>query len=127
MATNNAWMNHVSNRMVHSATANGKTFYNVSFPYAESITGFASVSVSEGQVRQSTKRDGTVSETTKNILLGAPEKIRQVSICTVPAANGEKAQYAKVEMTNAQIVEAYEASRKAYKEAQKAATAEAEA
>ena len=120
----NAWMNHVSTRMIHEAEKEGKTFYNISFPYADSKTGYASVSVSAGQVRPATKKDGTVVETTRNILLGDPAKTRQVSVCTDAAAKT----YAKVELTNEQIVEAYETARKAYKEAQKAAaTAPAEA
>lgn len=131
MANTNVFLNFVSNKLVHTATAkDGKTFYNVSFPYGESKTGFASVSISQGQKLPATKKgengeriavDGACS-----ILLGAPDKVRQVSVCTKAATKKKKAEYEKVELTNAQIAEIYEASRKAYKE-QKAAEEAADA
>lgn len=117
----NIFMNWVSKRMVHaSKNTKGETFYNVSFPYAESATGFASVSVSAGQVLKATKKDGTENANFASILLGAPDKEREVSVCT-DAANKD---YKRVKMTNAEIADAYEASRKAYKESRETAAAE---
>lgn len=121
MANKNTFMNWVNRQMIHEATGkDGKTFYNVSFPHTESATGYASVSVSAGQVLAATKKDGEVNPAFASILLGAPEKEREVSICTDKDAKA----YTRVKMTNAQIAEAYEGARQAYK-AQKS-TADAE-
>jgi hypothetical protein len=108
----NTFLNWVPVKLIHQATAtkNGKTntFFNISFPYPASSNGFASVSVSNGQVFAASKKNGDVNDNFRSVLLGAPDKVRQVSIKT---ADG----YAKIELTNAQIFDAFEADRKAYK------------
>lgn len=123
--TKNVFINWVSRNLIHEAHKEDKTFYNISIPYAESKNGYANLSVSAGQVLAATKRDGTVNNSFASILLGAPDKVRQLSICSKITKTGKKT-YAKIEMTNAEIAEAYEASRKAYKESQTAETQAAE-
>lgn len=129
MTNNNVWANRVSEAMIHeqkTTDANGveRTFYNVSVPCPESKTGFASFAVNAGQVRVCTNRNGDVVEGRKNILLGAPDKTRKVSLCTKLATKKRAAQYTQVEMTNQQIADLYAADYKAYKARQKATETE---
>lgn len=130
MAKNGIFMNYVSRNLVHAQTTTDKkgdkrTFYNVSVPVADSANGYGSFSVNAGQVFASTKRDGTEISGLCSILLGAPEKTRKVSIACRKTKRS-KITYTDVEMTNQAILDAWIASRKNYREAQKAvAVAEA--
>lgn len=126
MTNNNIFLNWISQKLVHQAKATKadgtvQTFWNISFPYDQSASGFASVSVSNGQVMTARKKDGTTNDNFKNVLLGAPAKVRQVSIKNTDGS------YSKVELTNAQILDIYEASRKAYNDAHPAANTAAAA
>lgn len=114
----NLFLNYVSEKLIHSnTTADGsRQFVNVSVPIAGSDNGYGSFAVNLGQVLPATKKDGTVVDGMKNILLGAPEKTRKVSVLKGGA-------YESVEMTHAQIAEAVAESRRAYR----AANAEAQA
>ena len=109
----NAWLNYVSEKLIHqNQTGDGsRHFANVSIPVADSDNGYGSFAVNLGQILDSTKKDGSVVDGMKNILLGAPEKTRKVSIL-------KGGQYETVEMTNAQIVKAVAESRKAYRAAE---------
>ena len=112
------FINFISEKMLHvNKTADGKEFVNVSFPCAESKTGYAAFAVNMGQVLDAKKHDGTVVAGYKSILLGDAEKTRKVSVAT----NKKGTSYKNIEMTNAAIADAFEESRKAYKAA--AATA----
>lgn len=125
MANTNIFMNWVSKSLIHEAHKDDKVFYNLSIPYAESKTGYASVSVSKGQVLDATKRNGEVNPAFASVLLGAPEKTRKLSICTKITKAGKKT-YGEIELTNKQIADLYEESRKAYKAQTAAAPAVAE-
>ena len=119
MAKNNTFMNWVSEKLLHvNTTAEGREFVSVSFPCTDSATGYATVGVSKNQVFPATKRDKTVVDGYKNILLGKPDGERQVSIA-VDGADGRT--YKTVTMTNAEIAANMEADRAAYRERQKAA------
>lgn len=108
------FINFISEKMLHTnRTADGKEFVNVSFPCAESKTGYASFGVNLGQVLDAKKKDGTVVAGYKSVLLGDDEKTRKVSVAT----NKKGTSFKNIEMTNAAIADSYEASRKAYKEA----------
>lgn len=124
MAKNGIFMNYVSRKIVHeqNAVKDGKTrsFYNVSIPVAASANGYGSFAVNAGQVLASTKRDGTEIPGLCSILLGAPEKTRKVSIAVKKTAKSKKVTYTDVEMTNQEILDAWNESRKQYREAQKA-------
>lgn len=125
MATKkNAWMNYISEKMVHiNKTADGKEFANISIACPKSKTGLATIAVNLGQVIDATKKDGSVVEGMKNVLLGDPAKSRKVSIAT----NKKGTNFKTVEMTNQEIAEMVLAERQAYRAAQKAAApAEAE-
>ena len=112
MAKKNSWLNYVSEKMIHqNQTAEGKEFANISIACPNSKTGLATIAVNLGQILDSTKKDGSVVDGMKNVLLGAPEKTRKVSIL-------KGGQYETVEMTNAQIVKAVAESRKAYRAAE---------
>lgn len=120
----NSWINYVNEALIHEGKkikddGSTRTFYNVSFPCAQSKTGYASVSVSAGQVRDAIKKDNTVKAGYKNILLGDEEKVREVSIVTKKATKKSAAQYGKITMTNKEIAEAYTAARNEYAAAQK--------
>ena len=111
----NIFANFVSEAMLHNnTTAEGKAFVNVSIPCSKSKTGYASFAVNEGQVLPATKKDGTVVDGYKSILLGAADKTRKVSVAT----GKKKTPYETIEMTNAEIVAEITASRKAYRAAQ---------
>lgn len=125
MANTNIFMNWVSKSLIHEAHKDDKVFYNLSIPYAESKTGYASLSLSKGQVLDATKRNGEVNPAFASVLLGAPEKTRKLSICTKITKAGKKT-YGEIELTNKQIADLYEESRKAYKAQTAAAQAVAE-
>lgn len=117
MAKVNSWMNYISEKMIHvNKTAEGKEFANISIACPQSKTGLATIAVNLGQVLSSTKKDGSIVEGMKNVLLGDPEKTRKVSIAT----NKKGTNFKTVEMTNAQIAEMVLAERKAYRASQKA-------
>lgn len=121
MAKNNLFLNRVSEKLLHVNTSgDGRKFMSVSFPCPESVTGFATLSVSMNQMFASTKKDGTVVNGYKNILLGKPDGERHVSIA-VDTADGRA--YESMVMTNTEIVARVDASRNAYREHVKAATA----
>lgn len=114
------FINFISEKMLHvNKTSDGKEFVNVSFPCAESKTGYASFGVNLGQVLDAKKHDGTVVSGYKSILLGDAEKTRKVSIAT----NKKGTNYKNIELTNAQIAAEFENSRKTYKAATVVATA----
>lgn len=116
--TNNTWVNFVSEKMIHiNRTADGKEFANISIACPKSKTGLGTIAVNLGQVIDATKKDGTVIEGMKNILLGAPEKTRKVSVAT----NKKGTAYKNIEMANKDIAEMILAERKAYRAAQQAA------
>lgn len=108
----NKFINFISEKMLHvNKTADGKEFVNVSFPCRESKTGYASFGVNLGQVLPAKKHDGTIVSGYKSILLGDAEKTRKVSVAT----NKKGTSFKNIELTNAQIADAFEESRKAYK------------
>ena len=108
------FINFISEKMLHvNKTSDGKEFVNVSFPCSESKTGYASFGVNLGQVLDAKKHDGTVVAGYKSILLGDAEKTRKVSVAT----NKKGTSFKNIELTNAQIADAFEESRKAYKSA----------
>ena len=111
------FLNYVSEKMIHTNTAkeSGKEFATISISCPQSKTGLATISVNLGQILDAKKKDGTVVKGYKNLLLGAPDKTRKVSIAT------NKSKYKTVEMTNAAIAEMFNAERQAYRAAQKEA------
>lgn len=119
---NGTFMNYVSEKMIRARErkADGTTFYSVGFAVPESVSvgGKANFTVNVGQVFAATKKDKTVKEGFKNILLGQPESKHKVSVKNADGA------WVETEMTSAEILKYYEADREAYRAAQKA-TAEA--
>ena len=124
MKTTNNGEALIHDQKTTAADGTERTFKNVSVPYADSKTGYASFSVNDGQVRPCTNKDGTVVEGRHNILLGDPAKTRKVSICTKKTKR--KAEYATIELTNQQIADLYREDYKAYR-ARKAVETEAAA
>ena len=108
----NTWINRVSEKLIHEQTSStGKAFKSISIPMAD---GYGSIAVNEGQVFAAKNRTtGEVVDGYYNVLLGAPEKERNIS---VPNGKGFKSQ----KMTNKEIADLVDADRKAYKAAQKA-------
>lgn len=109
--TNNIFVNWVKNSHIYTkTTADGKrTFKTVSLPCKESVSGWASLSVNNGQVYASK------SEGFSNILLGAPDKQIKLSIFD---GNG----YSTIVKTAQEVAEMVKAGRQDYK-----ATAQAQA
>lgn len=109
----NTWINYIPATLVRDAkTQDGsKSFKSVSVPCAESANGFASITVSNGQVMESKTKAGVVNDKFRNILLGKPDATRKVS---VKLADGT---YQTIEMTNEALAAAFQASRTAYKAA----------
>ena len=111
----NSWLNYVSAKMIHiNKTGEGKEFANISIACPQSKTGLATIAVNLGQVIDSTKKDGSVVSGMKNVLLGAPEKTRKVSVAT----NKKGTNFKTIEMTNEAIAAMVADERKAYRAAQ---------
>lgn len=124
----NAWLNYVNKALIHEGTKTNedgttKKFYNVSFPCKESKSGYASVSVSAGQVRDAKNKSGEVNPDYNSILLGAGDTTREVSIVTKKKTKKADAQYGKLTLTNDEIAARFNEARKAYSGATKAAAA----
>jgi hypothetical protein len=115
----NVFLNFTSEKMLHeNDRKDGKgSVINVSIPVAQSKTGFGSFAVNPGQVLAATKKDGSIVDGYKSILLGQPDKTRKVSIATKVTKAG-KVSYENIDMTNEQIVAEVAAARKAYRAAQ---------
>ena len=115
--TNGLFINFISEKMLHRQVnkADGREFYSVSVACPNSESRFGTIAVTVGQVFPATKNHGTEEVAGyKNVLLGAPEKMRKVSI---KLADGS---YTTVEMSNQDILNAFNAEREAYKAAQPA-------
>ena len=121
----NVFLNFVNEAMLHTnAKKDGSgEVVNVSIPCVESKTGYGSFAVNPGQVLDARLKDGSTKDGYKSILLGAPDKVRKVSICTKMTKAG-KATYETIELTNQAIADAVSAARKAYVAAQATETAE---
>ena len=119
----NVFMNYTSEAMLHTnKTAEGKEFVNVSIPCKASKTGYASFAVNCGQVLPAKKKDGTIVDGYKSILLGDADKTRKVSVAT----NKKGTNYKTIEMTNSAIIAEVAEARKAYRASQKAVETDAE-
>ena len=111
----NAWLNYTSEKMIHiNKTGEGKEFANISISCPQSKTGIATLAVNLGQVIDATRKDGTVVEGYKNILLGGEDKTRKVSVAT----NKKGTSYKQIEMTNGEIAKIVAEARKAYRASQ---------
>lgn len=110
------WLNYVSEKMVHvnKRESDGKEFANISIACPQSKTGLATIAVNLGQVINSTRKDGTVVEGYKNILLGKPERELTVSVAT----NKKGTNYKNIKLTAEQVANQYAEERKAYRKAQ---------
>jgi hypothetical protein len=123
MANVNTFVNYVNEKSIHAQeNSKGKAFCNVSIPSNLGITGFASIAVNAGQILPCTRKDGTVSEGYKNVLLGKPEGTHKVSYLVKKATAKRAAKYETVEMSNTAILDMINAARKAYRASQAAET-----
>ena len=104
--TNNGlFLNFISEKMLHKQTnkSDGREFYSVSITCRASASGFGTIAVTCGQVFNATKNFGKDEVAGfKNVLLGAPEKMRKVSI---KLADGS---YSTIEMINQDILSGFE-------------------
>lgn len=109
---NGLFVNYVSTALVHSNTnKSGKTFKNISIPCKDSKTGFASIGVADGQVFQTTRRDGTPVDGFVNILLGKADSVKKLSVAT----NKKGTAYKTIEVTAQQIADMFAENRDAYR------------
>lgn len=115
----NIWLNFVSEKMVREQNGPKGPFYNVSFDCKKSASGIATVSVNKGQVRPSTKKDGSEAAGYVNVLLGAPGSQRQVSV------KKEDGSFDRISMTVDEIAESFNAGRSEYRAEQAAKEAPA--
>lgn len=114
---NGLFINFISDKMLHKQVnkSDGREFYSVSVACPNSESKFGTIAVTVGQVFNATKNHGTETvDGYKNVLLGAPEKMRKVSI---KLADGS---YSTIEMSNQDILNAFNTEREAYKAAQPA-------
>ena len=114
---NKTWIDWVNTALVRtfSNKKNDKTFKSISIPYANSQNGFITVSVSNKQVFVSKYRNGTENQNYVDVLLGKPDEVRKVSICTKAPVKGVcQGEYTDIYITNAEIAESFNASREAY-------------
>ena len=116
--TKNVFLNWVSEKMIHvNQTAEGRQFASISFPCDKSATGYASVGVNMGQLLPATKKDKTVVEGYKSILLGKPDAERTISICVKAAKGKAKAKYDNIKLTTPPSAAATAADRAASRQA----------
>lgn len=113
----NSFANFISEKCIHiNKTEDGKEFANISISCPKSKTGMASIAVNLGQVRPATRKDNTVVEGYKNILLGKADGERTVKIAT----NKKGTNWKSIKMTNQAIAEMITEQRTAYRASQKA-------
>ena len=117
----NRFLNFVPNALIHvNSRADGKQFASISLPCESSKTGYASIAVNLGQLIPATRgKDKVVVEGFKSVLLGDEAKSRKLSIAT----NKKGTAYKDIEMTNAEIADAFEAARAAYRASREVAVA----
>ncbi len=127
--TDSVFLNRISKKNIHPATTKdgSREFARVSIAMKESASGFGSVSVSKGQILVCKNQDGSIVETSNNVYLGKPEQVHDVSIDTGEKDENGKSIYSTIQKTSAELLELHVANRKAWREAQKAAKAEAQA
>ena len=110
--TNNIFINFVHEALIHINTRqDGKQFANISIPCAESKTGYASFAVNMGQLFPATKRDGSVVDGYKSVLLGKPEQPKKLSVAT----NKKGTNWKDIPVTVQQIADMFNTSREAYR------------
>lgn len=114
MANTGVFLNFVSEKMIHAKKGEKGDFYSVSIATDKSESGYGTLSVTPKMIFAATKKDGTVIEGVKNVLLGDPDKTRKVS---VKKGDG----YESIELTNAEIKAGYDAERESYRKAHAAA------
>lgn len=116
----NRFLNFVPETLIHANTrADGKQFYSISLPCASSKTGYGSIAVNVKQVFDATRgKDRTAVAGFKSVLLGDEAKLRKVSIATTKSGK-----YKDIEMSNAEIADAFEAARAAYRASREVAVA----
>jgi hypothetical protein len=122
----NAFLNFVSDAMIHmnqTTKEDGtvREFANVTFACDKSASGYANVAVNKGQLLDAKKKDGTVVDGYKTVLLGDTEKTHKVSICTKKATAKKPAQYETISMTNAEIKASFDEARAQYAASKKSA------
>ena len=114
MEKKNLFINFVHEALIHvNKTADGKEFANISIPCDQSKTGYASFAVNMGQLFPATKRDGSVVDGYKSILLGKPEHQKKLSVAT----NKKGTNWKDIPVTVQQLKDMFEKSREAYKAA----------
>ena len=117
--TNSAFLNYVKNDMIRERSkTDGTKFYSVSVPCKDSASGYGNLTVNVKQVIPSTLKNGTPKEGFSNVMLGNPDGTHKVSI---KLADGS---FKDIVMKNADIREAFEADRKAYRASKNEAKAE---
>ena len=114
----NVWLNYVSEKMIHiykTKNRGGKEFASISIKCPQSKTGFATLAVNLKQIFNTTRKDGSIVEGYKNILLGKEDEIREIPIYKISnnIADGLPS-CIKMWMKNREIAEAVTEAHKAY-------------
>ena len=115
--TKPAYLNNVNTaKCVHYADkADGiGRVANIGIPWPDSLNGWGSVTVSENQVKPSTKKnDGSEIQGYSDVFLGQRDKAVQLSIKTGPGNTLDD--YTKIDMTAGELADYYKSQKEAYK------------
>lgn len=130
----NVWLNYVSEKMIRiykTKNRGGKEFASISIKCPQSKTGFATLAVNLKQIFNTTRKDGSIVEGYKNVLLGAEDETRKISVSYLGSIRDGLPHSRKLLMTNSDIAkavtEAHKEAHMAYIKAKAKAEAEMKA
>ena len=126
------WLDYIpENDICISKTAEGKEYANVVINFFLSKTGMTVLVVNPEQVIDVTRKDGSIVEGYKNVLLGAEDETRKISVSYLGSIRDGLSHSRKLLMTNSDIAkavtEAHKEAHMAYIKAKAKAEAEMKA
>jgi hypothetical protein len=126
------WLDYIpENDICISKTAEGKEYANVVINFFLSKTGMTVLVVNPEQVIDVTRKDGSIVEGYKNVLLGAEDETRKISVSYLGSIRDGLPHSRKLLMTNSDIAkavtEAHKEAHMAYIKAKAKAEAEMKA
>jgi len=126
------WLDYIPENSIYiSKTAEGKEYANVIINFFLSKTGMTVLVVNPEQVIDVTRKDGSIVEGYKNVLLGAEDETRKISVSYLGSIRDGLPHSRKLLMTNSDIAkavtEAHKEAHMAYIKAKAKAEAEMKA
>ena len=101
------WLDYIpENDICISKTAEGKEYANVVINFFLSKTGMTVLVVNPEQITNATRKDGSIVEGYKNVLLGAEDETRKISVSYLGSIRDGLPHSRKLLMTNSDIAKA---------------------